>query len=234
MTNTQRIILANIAMAKKLEEEEYTTNINTFVKPEYSMLEMRDDSGLESFDELCGYSKKLEMGFKGKNYFLSNMAYAPFELKGHWFLTAEHAFHFWKCKYAKDAKRFEAGNPESIESAYAARQEGRNVIPRDNWAEVRVNVMKAVLEAKFSQNEELKDKLIRTEAGTLCEYNNWGDEFWGKALNKKGKYVGQNQLGVLLSELRDRYIEEKEAEEQLRFVSLESLYFVADEDEEET
>lgn len=190
-----------------LTEDDRITSINTVEKQEYSALDMRDDE--QTVGELAYQAMELSFGFKGKYAYLSNMAYSPFMMSGHWFLSAEHAFHFWKCKYREDARKFEAGNPESIESPYEARQEGRKVIMRDGWNEKRVAVMRAVLEAKFSQSVDangdlLFDKLATT-SGVLCEYNTWGDRFWGKC-RINGHYEGANHLGKLLTELRDAYI----------------------------
>ena len=195
----------------KICEEEYTTTINTFDKPEYSPLDMRDDE--MSFAELVGLDEQLTMGFKGKFAYLSNMSYAPFEMNGHWFLTAEHAYHFWKCKYKDEAMQFECSNPNSISDPYAARAAGHKVKIRDNWDQIKVKVMRNILEAKFSQNEYLLEKLSKETSGVICEYNTWGDKFWGKA-KVEGHYEGRNELGKLLTELRDAYMTEERLEEE--------------------
>lgn len=191
-------------------EDDRITQIDTMTKIDYSPLDMREDE--VSFDELVFQSTEPTVGFKGKYAFLSNMAYAPFEMKGHWFLTAEHAFHFWKCKYAEDAKRFEAGNPDCIQNPYDARREGRKVEMRDNWKDIRVRVMTAIVRAKFEQNEYLMEKLKATP-GALCEYNEWGDAFWGKT-KKDGRWVGENHLGIILSQIRDEAIVDDWMEEE--------------------
>ena len=50
---------------------------------------------------------------------------------------------------------------------------------------------------KFMQNPELRDKLLATGESTLIEGNNWGDYFWGKVNN-----CGENQLGIILMDVR--------------------------------
>lgn len=182
--------------------DDQITQINTMEKPDYTPLEMRDDE--VSISELIFQATEVPMGFRGRYAFLSNMAYAPFEMNGHWFLTAEHAFHFWKCKYREDAIRFEAGNPSSINDPYEAKKVGRKVVMRDNWKDIRIRVMEAIIEAKFTQNEYLASRLLATEGIDLCENNNWGDTFWGKCNGK-----GENHLGKILCKVRAKLAEQE-------------------------
>lgn len=195
-----------------LTTDERITNINTLDRPVYSPLDMREDE--ISPEELIFLATPTTVGFRGKYAFLSNMAYTPFEMKGHWFLTAEHAFHFWKCKYADEAKLFDAENPDSIQNPYEAKRMGRKVVMRDNWKDIRVKVMEAVVRAKFEQNEHLIKKLIEMD-GTICEDNNWNDRFWGKVNGE-----GENHLGQILTKIRDEWreiIEEEEKQGIYRF-----------------
>lgn len=69
---------------------------------------------------------------------------------------------------------------------------------RDDWEnDFQLEVMEAILMLKFSQNEELRNKLIATE-GYIEERNDWGDIFWGTYLGN-----GKNNLGLLLMKIRD-------------------------------
>lgn len=52
--------------------------------------------------------------------------------------------------------------------------------------------------AKFTQNENLKLKLLETEDAYLEEGNDWGDKEWG-LVNGNGK----NKLGKILMRIRD-------------------------------
>ncbi len=51
---------------------------------------------------------------------------------------------------------------------------------RADWNEVRVDVMRAVLAAKFS-DLELRARLIATGTAELVEENTWNDRFWGRS-----------------------------------------------------
>ena len=59
-------------------------------------------------------------------------------------------------------------------------------------------IMEDIVKAKFSQNEELAEKLLATDDEYLIEGNTWGDRFWG-AVNGEGR----NQLGIILMQVRN-------------------------------
>ena len=65
------------------------------------------------------------------------------------------------------------------------------------WEKVKVRLMYEICMCKFMQNPELRDKLLATGESTLIEGNNWGDYFWGKVNN-----CGENQLGIILMDVR--------------------------------
>ena len=58
--------------------------------------------------------------------------------------------------------------------------------------------MEDICRAKFTQNEELKKKLIDTGDATLIEGNTWNDTFWGVCNG-----VGENNLGKILMKIRE-------------------------------
>lgn len=70
-----------------------------------------------------------------------------------------------------------------------------------NWAETKLDHMRAVLRAKFEQHPELAVLLADTGDARIVESattNNAVNRFWGEVNGK-----GQNMLGVMLMELRD-------------------------------
>ena len=59
--------------------------------------------------------------------------------------------------------------------------------------------MERAIEAKFTQNEDLKTMLIETGDVELCEHTE-NDKFWADG---GGAGKGENMLGKLLMKLRD-------------------------------
>jgi len=70
------------------------------------------------------------------------------------------------------------------------------------WDTIKVEIMEEILEIKFS-NTQLAEKLITTHPRQLVEGNSWGDTFWGV---DQTTGLGQNRLGRLLMQIRDRLI----------------------------
>jgi len=77
---------------------------------------------------------------------------------------------------------------------------GRKVKLRDDWELIKESVMMKGLEAKFTKNKWRK-KLIETGNNPIIEWNNWNDKIWGVSVHD---CLGQNKLGYLLMELRNR------------------------------
>ena len=132
------------------------------------------------------------VAFSGDHFFLSNFYSHRFTFNGRTYPTAEHAFQAAKCVDQGEAERVQRAS-----SPAAAKQIGRRVQLRADWNEVRVDVMRAVLLAKFA-DPDLRARLVATGKAELVEENTWGDRFWGRS-----RGVGKNMLGQLLMELRD-------------------------------
>ena len=80
----------------------------------------------------------------------------------------------------------------------SAKRKGRRVKLRNDWEEVKDQIMYEIVLNKFSQNEELRKKLIATGDEYLEEGNTWYDTYWG-VCNGKGK----NKLGKILMQVRE-------------------------------
>jgi len=81
---------------------------------------------------------------------------------------------------------------------------------RENWPEVRFDVMYEIVKAKFVQNPYLTLQLLDTGNAELIEENRWGDTYWG---TYKGK--GENNLGKILMQVRDIIHKEAAYEQSL-------------------
>lgn len=65
--------------------------------------------------------------------------------------------------------------------------------------------MRKALVAKFTQHPELKTLLLSTGTAKLIEHTA-NDDYWGDG----GDGTGQNMLGRLLMEMRERFAKEAE------------------------
>lgn len=130
--------------------------------------------------------------FKGKYHFLSNFYNAPVVYDGITYQNSEAAFQSAKVLNKSVRETFSTLDPSS------AKRKGRQVQLRSDWEKVKYNIMYEICLAKFSQNEELKIKLLATGDEYLEEGNTWGDRIWGTVNGK-----GQNNLGKILMRVRE-------------------------------
>lgn len=87
-----------------------------------------------------------------------------------------------------------------------AKKLGRNVHLRPDWQEVKVWYMERLIHIKFAQHPELQEKLLDIPKNVpIVEHNTWSDTFWGVCNN-----TGENHLGRILTEKRDKLLKERE------------------------
>ena len=134
--------------------------------------------------------------FKGEFDWLSNFHNCPVHFEGLTFGNTEAAFQAAKTLDMEEREKFLGL------AAGQAKRKGRRVELRSDWEAVKIEVMREVLRCKFTQNPELKAKLIATGDAELIEGNNWNDRFWGVC-----RSVGQNHLGKLLMEVRAELVD---------------------------
>jgi ribA/ribD-fused uncharacterized protein len=108
--------------------------------------------------------------------------------------TVEHAYQAMK-----------ANNTEAFleilncDTPLKAKRLGGKVKLKDNWDGIKDAVMMQMVRAKFSQNKNLREKLISTYPSILIEGNTWNDTYWGMVEGKGG----QNKLGNILMAIRE-------------------------------
>jgi len=131
--------------------------------------------------------------FRGEYFFLSNFFEVPVVYQGMTYGSNEAAFQAQKCMTEAEKMEFTLLRPSD------SKKKGRRVQLRPDWEDVKVGIMEELVRAKFTQNEDLKQRLIETGDAVLEEGNNWNDTFWGVHL-KNGQ--GQNHLGKILMQIR--------------------------------
>lgn len=156
------------------------------------------------------YDPKKENGWASNFY-----RRAPFTVDGVYYPTSEHYFQAHKF----DDRFFSelvAEQSTPGKAAFLGRQKTTGRFPwqkelieaineypvtiRPDWEHVKDQVMYDALCAKFTQNEDVRHKLLET-TGRLVEHTP-RDSYWGDG----GDGSGKNMLGKLLVRLRDNLI----------------------------
>ena len=144
------------------------------------------------------YLKNIIDSFSGEHRYLSNFYESSITYKGNTFRNSEAAFQAEKCINEVDKKQFIGLN------ASEAKRLGRRISMRRDWDDIKVGIMKEIVENKFKQNKILLDKLVNTGDTLIVEGNTWHDNFWGNCTcGKCFHIVGKNNLGIILMEIRD-------------------------------
>ena len=147
--------------------------------------------------------------FGGRLSPFSNFHPSPFKLRGKGFHCAEQYYSYQKSLYA---------NRDDVAQQILQEQNPIKVKRLDRTIKVNHKIwisergqeaMREALEAKFTQNPDLRDILLATKGTTLVECNRF-DSVWGIGLGLHSleasdctKWKGGNMLGTLLCQVRD-------------------------------
>lgn len=125
----------------------------------------------------------------------SNFSKHGFTLEGKYWKTSEHYFQ---------AKKFEGTEFEEfirlLDNPMDVANKGRDKsLPlRNDWEEVKDDIMRKAVFEKFLQNESIRNILLSTKDEEIVENTN-SDYYWGCGANGSGK----NMLGKILMEIRN-------------------------------
>ena len=131
--------------------------------------------------------------FDGEYFFLSNFYQCRIIYNGIEYSSVEAAFQSMKTTDVSIRYIFSHLNPAQ------AKQLGRTIQLRPDWEDIKYDVMYECLIRKFTQNIDLKQKLLETGNQILIEGNSWQDYVWGMNFSCT---KGENNLGKILMRIR--------------------------------
>ena len=130
--------------------------------------------------------------------YFCNLSDHPIVFDGLTWPSVEHCYQAQK--HADLAYRERIRHAATCREAIAlGRNEASGSYRKDEWMDIRLDVMRQVVFAKFSQHIDLKEKLLATGDAYLSEHTD-NDFFWGDGLNGTGK----NWLGRIIMEVREQ------------------------------
>lgn len=148
--------------------------------------------------------------FNGAFHVFSNFYPALVRFDGVEYPSVEHAY--------QAAKTLSTTEREAIRKATkpgTAKALGRVVTLRNDWDEIKLQVMTDLVRQKFKNSHRYRLMLLATANAELIEGNYWRDEFWGATwLPDELKWRGQNHLGKILMQVREELKVRHGAEQQ--------------------
>jgi ribA/ribD-fused uncharacterized protein len=136
----------------------------------------------------------------------SNLYRRDVVFEGEVFATSEHAYQAGKARKPAVRKWLMDAPSPSLLAMAAHGLYYWDVAP--GWSTTKLDRMRAVLRAKFTQHPDLRDLLLSTGDARLVETPTVDSEvnrLWGEVNG-----VGRNMLGVLLMELRTKLHDDAE------------------------
>lgn len=168
----------------------------------------------------------MELKYKGRfvdNWF-SNFNGGPVTVDYVTYPSVENYYQSQKTEDLRAREIFQKCSPST------AKKLGRNLNLRKDWDSIKTEIMFKGLLQKFKPGTKQAAALLSTGKAEIVEWNNWGDQYWGKTLDG----VGSNVLGSLLMQIRDilnKPVEEIIAEDLIVWDDLEGDLVEAEVDE---
>lgn len=129
--------------------------------------------------------------FSGEHRYLSNFWTCSVVFEGTVYPSVENAYQAAKTLDHDIRKRFYDC------SAFEAKKRGYKVELRQDWDDVKLDIMYQLVKDKFTRDKTISKLLTDTSGIELVEGNHWGDVFWGVCRGK-----GENHLGKILMQVR--------------------------------
>jgi N-glycosidase YbiA len=174
--------------------------------PTWHSVEIKQVSGRIQRDDRVGrevvafYSHKPESYPAGSQHLhcFSNFSPHPVLINGVAYKTSEHRFQAAKATTPARAVEITLA-PTPMDAARMGRDRGHPL--REDWEQVKEQIMLDTLRAKFTQNDCCCEALLGTGDAYLEERTK-NDGYWGSGTDEAGG-TGKNRLGYLLMQVRD-------------------------------
>ena len=131
----------------------------------------------------------------GELGYLANYSDHGFELDGKYWPTVEH--YYQAQKFESEELKEEIRNAETPKIASAIGRDRNNKL-KDNWEEIKRDIMLVGVLAKFRAHPDILKKLLDTGEEEIVE-NTDIDYYWGCGTNK----TGRNEFGKILVKARE-------------------------------
>ncbi|MEI5908510.1 NADAR domain-containing protein [Bacillus spongiae] len=126
----------------------------------------------------------------------SNFSHHGFELDGSFWPTSEH--YFQAMKFIGTESEEEVRRSDSpMEAAKMGRDRSKPL--REDWENVKDDVMRKAVLTKFTVHKDLQSLLLSTGDQDIIEKTS-NDYYWGCGKDGSGK----NMLGIILMEIREQ------------------------------
>jgi ribA/ribD-fused uncharacterized protein len=130
-------------------------------------------------------------------FFLSNFYPCLIRLEDMLFIDVEHAYQAAKTT-DMDVRRLIMAEP----TAARAKKRGGAIKLRDNWDQIKHDIMYELLLQKFHPDNLNGVNLRATGQALLIEGNYWHDLIWGQCFCSRHNWDGSNKLGEMLMKIR--------------------------------
>lgn len=186
-----------------------TPQLGTFLMTSLTSRHWTDDEKLRTY-----FRAESVVVFKTKEDYggLSNMASGyPLVVNGVRILTTEALYQACRFPLLAEAQREIIGQHSPMTAKMKSKPYRSQTRP--DWDEVRFKIMRWCLRVKLSQNYEEFGRLLLATCDRPIVEQSRKDDYWGaKVAEDDETLVGQNVLGRLLMELRERLKQDTDSE----------------------
>ena len=154
-------------------------------------------------------------GFFGEYRWLSNYHVCDIYFEGNKYGSTEAAYQ--AAKSPDSFIRFQMTELSPGDS----KQFAKTILIRNDWHNVKYDVMSTIVFDKFYRHKDLRIKLLETGDKYLEETNHWGDRYYGVCDGE-----GLNVLGNILMNIRSFWLnKERILQKKTKFFVLNNYYF---------